>query len=48
MVPFVNGKPIPTKKDYKRDVSGFRVFQLELKSQQILEVKSFTVKPLQP
>ncbi len=43
----VNGKPVPTKKDYKNDVSDPRTFQLEPKGQQVLEVKSFTVKPLQ-
>lgn len=44
----VNGNRVLTKKDYKNDVSRSRTFQLEPKGQQMLEVKSFTVKPLQP
>ena len=43
----VNGKPVPTKKDYKNDVLRSQTFQLEPKGQQVLEVKSFTVKPVQ-
>ncbi len=42
----VNGTVVPTKKDYKNDVSRSRTFQLETKGQQLLEVRSFTVKPL--
>ena len=42
----VNGKPVPTKGRSKDDVSRPRTFQLEPKGQQVLEVRSFTVKPL--
>jgi hypothetical protein len=36
------------KNHYKNEVSQARTFQLEPKGQQSLEVKTFTVKPLQP
>ncbi len=42
----VNGQSIPTKKVYKTDMSDPRTFQLEPKGQQVLEIKSFTIKPL--
>jgi hypothetical protein len=48
MVHLVNGQPITAKNHYKNEVSQSRTFQLEPKGQQSLEVKSFTVKPLQP
>ena len=48
MAPVVNGQPIAVKNHYKNEVSQPRTFQLETKGQQNLEVKTFTVKPLQP
>jgi WD domain, G-beta repeat len=48
MAPAVNGQPIVVKNHYKNEVSQARTFQLEPKGQQSLEVKTFTVKPLQP